>query len=84
MKTCNFEGCTAPESQLMPCLCIGGIVYSCKFHLFVLKIVLGDKLLLDEGVIRSYYRSSGHPGIEYGVQEENKCEKEEKVKETEV
>ena len=84
MKTCNIEGCTATESQLIPCPCVGGIVYSCKFHLFLVKIVLGDKLLLDEGVIKSYYISSRHPGVEYGSQEENKCQKEEKVKETEV
>ena len=32
MKTCDIEGCTAPESQLMPCPLIGGIVYFCKFH----------------------------------------------------
>ena len=55
MKTCNIEGCTAPESALMPCVCIGGIVYSCKYHLLLLKIVLKDKLLLHEEVIKSYY-----------------------------
>ena len=81
MKTCNFEGCTAPESQLMPCPCIGGIVYSCKFHLIVLKSVLKDKLLLDEGVLKSYYQTSRHPGVEYGIQE---GKKEEKIKQTEV
>ena len=24
MKTCNFEDCTAPESDLIPCSFIGG------------------------------------------------------------
>ena len=87
MKTCDIEGCTAPESQLIPCSRIGGIVYSCKCHLLqlLLKIVWGDKLLLDEGVIKSYYQKSRHLGVEYGIQEEgDKCQKEEKIKQTQV
>ena len=85
MKTCDIEGCTAPESQLIPRPRIGGIVHSCKYHLLFLKIVWRDKLLLDEGVIKRYYQTSRHVGVEYGIQEGgDKCQKEEKSKQTEV
>ena len=58
MKSCHFKGCTASESQLRLCPCIGGVVYSCKVHLFVLKKVLGNKLLLDERLIKHFYQQS--------------------------
>ena len=84
MKICDIEGCTAPESQLMPCPLLGaGLVYSCKEHLLLLKAVWGDKLLADERVLQSYCQT---PRLvcEYGRQEGKKCQKEEKVKQTEV
>ena len=84
MKTCDIEGCIAPESQLIPCVHVRGLVYSCKDHLLLLRGVWGDKLLVDEGVIRSYYQTSRHLVCEYGVQEGKKCQKEEKIKQTEV
>ena len=58
MKSCHFNGCTASESQLMPCPCIGGVVYTCKVHLVVLKKLLGNKVLLDERVIKHFYQQS--------------------------
>ena len=84
MKTCDLEGCTASENQLILCVRVGaGLVYACKEHILLLKGIWGDNLRIDEGVLKSYLRPQ-RLFCYYGAQEENKCEKEEKVKETEV
>ena len=74
MKTCNIEGCTAPESQLMPLPRLGaGIVYSCKEHLLLLKAVWGDEVLADERVLTHYCQKTAFLVCEYGRQEGKKC-----------
>ena len=80
MKFCTIEGCTASESQLMPCPLLGeGFVYVCKEHLLLVKTVWGDKMLADEGVLKSYLQT---PRLV--CEKREKCQKEEKVKQTEV